>query len=189
MHGELKVTAHSFVLLQLSSEICVPTLEALWQLWPIEYACMRSQLFQPCPTFCNSMDCSLPGSSVHGILQARILEWVAIHFSRRIFPIQGSNSCFLQCRRIFLPTEPPGKPLRIQLIIYISIVEVMLCQSKHRLWGRNWQLALPVSGSPELPCWWWKGSWLVLWSTVSVFPSSLLRQEIKSSLLRQEIKK
>ena len=32
---------------------------------------------------CDSMDCSLPGSSVHGILQARILEWVAISFSRR----------------------------------------------------------------------------------------------------------
>ena len=37
-----------------------------------------------CPTFCNPMDCSLPGSSVHGILQARILEWVAISFSRCI---------------------------------------------------------------------------------------------------------
>ena len=35
-----------------------------------------------CPTLCNPMDCSLPGSSVHGILQARILEWVAISFSR-----------------------------------------------------------------------------------------------------------
>ena len=35
-----------------------------------------------CPTLCNSMDCSLPGSSVHGILQARIPEWVAISFSR-----------------------------------------------------------------------------------------------------------
>ena len=37
---------------------------------------------QSCPTLCNPMDCSLPGSSVHGILQARILEWVAIAFSR-----------------------------------------------------------------------------------------------------------
>ena len=36
---------------------------------------------QSCPTFCDPMDCSLPGSSVHGILQARILEWVAISFS------------------------------------------------------------------------------------------------------------
>ena len=35
-----------------------------------------------CPTLCNPMDCSPPGSSVHGILQARILEWVAYHFSR-----------------------------------------------------------------------------------------------------------
>ena len=35
-----------------------------------------------CPTLCNPMDCSLPGSSVHGISQARILEWVAIPFSR-----------------------------------------------------------------------------------------------------------
>ena len=37
---------------------------------------------QSCPTLCDPMDCSLPGSFVHGILQARILEWVAISFSR-----------------------------------------------------------------------------------------------------------
>ena len=37
---------------------------------------------QSCPTLCNCMDCSLPGSSVHGIFQARILEWVASSFSR-----------------------------------------------------------------------------------------------------------
>ena len=35
-----------------------------------------------CPTLCNTMDCSPPGSSVHGIFQARVLEWVAISFSR-----------------------------------------------------------------------------------------------------------
>ena len=37
---------------------------------------------QLCPTLCNPMDCSPPGSPVHGILQARIMEWVAISFSR-----------------------------------------------------------------------------------------------------------
>ena len=37
---------------------------------------------QSCPILCNPMDCSPPGFSVHGILQARILEWVAIPFSR-----------------------------------------------------------------------------------------------------------
>ena len=43
---------------------------------------------------CNAMDCSPPGSCVHGILQARILEWVAISFSRGILPTQGSNPGF-----------------------------------------------------------------------------------------------
>ena len=38
---------------------------------------------QSCPTLCDSMDCSSPGSSVHGILQVRILEWASIPFSRR----------------------------------------------------------------------------------------------------------
>ena len=37
---------------------------------------------QVCPTLCNPVDCSPPGSSVHGIFQARILEWVAIAFSK-----------------------------------------------------------------------------------------------------------
>ena len=43
--------------------------------------CVCAKLFQLCVTLCDSMDCSPPGSSVHGILQARILEWVAISFS------------------------------------------------------------------------------------------------------------
>ena len=42
--------------------------------------------FSQCPTLCNPMDNSLPGSSVHGILQARILEWVVMPFSRGSSP-------------------------------------------------------------------------------------------------------
>ena len=41
-----------------------------------------SEVAQSCPTLCDPMDCSLPGSSVHGIFEARTLEWVAISFSR-----------------------------------------------------------------------------------------------------------
>ena len=41
----------------------------------------ESAVAQPCPTLCDPMDCSLPGSSVHGIFQARVLEWGAIAFS------------------------------------------------------------------------------------------------------------
>ena len=48
--------------------------------------CMKvkseSEVTQSCPTLRDPMDCSLPGSSVHGIFQARVLEWVAIAFSR-----------------------------------------------------------------------------------------------------------
>ena len=44
--------------------------------------CVHAKLLQSCPTFCNPMNCSPPGSSVHGILQARILKWVVIPFSR-----------------------------------------------------------------------------------------------------------
>ena len=52
-----------------------------------------------CPTLCDPMDCSPPGSSVHGIFQARILEWVDISFSRGIFPTQGLNLGLLHCRQ------------------------------------------------------------------------------------------
>ena len=50
-----------------------------WQ----EYTESESEVTQSCPTLCDPMDCSLPGSSVHGISQAIVLEWIAISFSRR----------------------------------------------------------------------------------------------------------
>ena len=46
------------------------------------FAAVAAKLFQSCPTLCDSMDGSPPGSSVHRILQARVLEWVAISFSQ-----------------------------------------------------------------------------------------------------------
>ena len=54
--------------------------------------CMKvrseSEVAQSCPTLSDPMDCSLPGSSVHGIFQARVLEWGAIAFSRPLFLLQ-----------------------------------------------------------------------------------------------------
>ena len=51
--------------------------------------CMKvkseSEVTQSCPTFSDPMDCSLPGSSIHGIFQARVLGWVAIAFSNYVF--------------------------------------------------------------------------------------------------------
>ena len=42
----------------------------------------ESEVTQSCPTLCDLTDCSLPGSSIHGIFQARVLEWGAIAFSK-----------------------------------------------------------------------------------------------------------
>ena len=68
----------------------------------------KSKVAQSCLTLCNPVDCSLQGSSVHGIFQARVLEWVATSFSR------GSSwpSARTQVSSIAdaLPSEPPGKP-------------------------------------------------------------------------------
>ena len=68
---------------------------------------------QLCPTLCNPIDCSSPGPSVHAILQARTLEWVAISFSKRNYrkkESQVSQSCPILCS----PTDCnlPGSPIR-----------------------------------------------------------------------------
>ena len=71
---------------------------------------------QSYPTFCDPMGASLPGSSVHGILQARLLEGVAISFSRGIFPTQGLNPD-LHCRQILYHLSHQGSR---QLLIILS---------------------------------------------------------------------
>ena len=68
---------------------------------------------QSCPTLCDSMDCSLPGSSVHEILQARILEWIVSHsLLQGIFPTQGSNLGLLHCRQILYCLSHQGSPIQ-----------------------------------------------------------------------------
>ena len=68
------------------------------------------EVAQLCPTLCNTMDCSLPDSSIHGIFQSRILKWVVISFSRGCSrPRYEPRSPTLQVD--FLPSEPPGKIL------------------------------------------------------------------------------
>ena len=73
----------------------------------------HAQSLQVRPTLCEPMACSPPGSSVHGILQVRVLEWVAVPSSRASFPTQGLNPhrlCLLHWQVGSLPLAPPGKP-------------------------------------------------------------------------------
>ena len=72
-------------------------------MWEVEWK-VEVLVVQLCPTLCDPMDCNPPGSCVHGILQARILEWVAIPFAKG-----SAQTWILHCRQIFLPPEPPGK--------------------------------------------------------------------------------
>ena len=69
---------------------------------------------------CNPMDCSLPGSSVHGILQARILEWIAIHFSR---------AYDFYTRYLFKACESWIKEDTVNGICMITDIGILLCYS------------------------------------------------------------
>ena len=89
----------------------------------------ESEIAQSCLTLCDPMDCSLPGSSVHGISQARILEWVAISFSRgfsrprdrtqvsgiagRHFTVWATRKCWRESKIMwrFLITQGTGDPI------------------------------------------------------------------------------
>ena len=61
----------------------------------------------PCPALCDPMDCIPPSSSVHGILQARIPEWVAIPYSRGSSRLRGSYPSLLCCRQILYHLRHP----------------------------------------------------------------------------------
>ena len=71
-------------------------------------------------TSCNNMDCSPPGSSVHGISQARILEWVAISFSRGSSRPRDQTHVFCLAGRFFT-TEPQEKSWRTFYPIYKTL--------------------------------------------------------------------
>ena len=135
------------------------------------YLCWCS-VGQLCPAVCDPMDYSPPGSSVHGISQARVLGWVAIFFFR------GSSRprdwiCVFCIGRQILYAEPPGKP-QICLSVQFSSVQSL---SHVRLFATPWiaacQASLPITNSQ---------SSLKLTSIESMMPSShLCRPEMPSS--------
>ena len=102
---------------------------------------MQTQSLHSCQTLCNPIDYSLPGSTVHGISQARILERVAISFSR------GSSwprdQIHVSCTTGgFLPTELLGKPYSssaiFQLLLYCLRENAMATHSSTLAWEIPW---------------------------------------------------
>jgi len=89
-----------------SHEWQIVTIHALSLLSNPLCACLVAQ---SCLTLCDPMDCSLPSSSVHGILQARIWSGLLCHL-QGIFPTEGSNPGFLYCRQILYSLSHKGSP-------------------------------------------------------------------------------
>ena len=90
---------------------------------------------QPCPTLCNPMDCSLPGSYVQGIFQAKTLEWVAISYSRGSSkPRDPSISpAFPALADGFFTTAPSGKSKLMLNYILKSIVRyTVTCKNRKK---------------------------------------------------------
>ena len=73
------------------------------------YCCCGCLVTKLCLTLCDPVDCNLQGSSVHGILQTRILQWVAISFSGGSSQPKYRTQVYSLASRFF-STEPPGKP-------------------------------------------------------------------------------
>ena len=98
----------------LESSPCSRKLEKARTLHTPMCAHVPAKLLQSCLTLCDPKDYSLPASSVHGILQARILEWVALPSSRGSSQARGGTqvSCHLYWQAGSLPLAPPGKPIK-----------------------------------------------------------------------------
>ena len=107
----------------------------------VGFACrMHAQLLQLWPTLCDSKGCSPPGSSVPGILQARILEWVAMPSSRRSSQTRHWTqvSCVSCIEGDFFTTEPPGKPQGLyNYALFINKYNRLLLEIPMKYYGFN----------------------------------------------------
>ena len=96
---------------------------------------MKVKVMQSCLTLCYLMDCRMPGSSVHGILQTRILERVGFPSPGNL-PKQGSNSGLPHCKMILYHLNHQGSPetLCLTQILFSYILFQVLGYPIKRLW-------------------------------------------------------
>ena len=104
--------------------------------------CLVAQL---CLTLCNPMDCSLPGSCVHGDSPSKNTGMGCHGLLQGIFPTQGSNPCVHHCRRI-----PPGKPKNTGVGI-LSLLQGILQNQDCIRWPKYWSFSFNISPSNEHP--------------------------------------
>ena len=123
LHNNLGICSH----LPVFACVCCHKPRTVWEVC----VCVCVLVAQLCLTVCDPMDCSLPGFSVHGVLQTRILEWVSIPFSKGS-SWSGSHALLANS----LPSEPQRKP---------------------SVWGtRSWEMkgkSFPIQVSAETWLW------------------------------------
>ena len=90
---EVKVLRISFLTKEEFKSFLPPEMMPQSRAEQSSYTCVCAKSLQSCPTLCDSTDCGPPGSSVQGILQARILEWVAIAFCNPVTQSLQIQSC------------------------------------------------------------------------------------------------
>ena len=112
----------------------------MFSIWCILEGCVLcAKSLQPCPTLCDTMDCSPPASSVHGTLQARIMKWIAMPFSKRIFPTPGLNPCLLSLQHwlmAYLPLvfkNPSQKNPTKMHLTNSSVSEASTCIHRYKM--------------------------------------------------------
>ena len=121
----------------------------------ILYHQSESEVTQSCLTLCNPMDCSLPGSSVYGIFQAKVLEWVDISSSKGSSRSKQCVKVYVGCHNKF----PQTWWLKITEIYPLMVLEFVSLQSKCvnrnmiplKLLGENSSLPLPASNGSWHP--------------------------------------
>ena len=117
---------------------------------PLSTYTVKMLVTQLCPALCDPMDCSSPGCSVHGILQARILEWVAIPFSGDFLP-KGPNPGLLHCGQIlYLLSHHQGPYIYSEVLLY-SGSQSFSTFCLILLFFRIFSLFCLIEGLPSLP--------------------------------------
>ena len=95
----------------------------IYQSYSVAHINSESEVAQSCLTLCNPMDCSLPSSSVYGIFQAKVLEWVAVSFCRGSSQPQDRTPVFLIAGGRFSILSHQGSPhiyIHIQIQLFFS---------------------------------------------------------------------